>query len=137
MEDFLESFEENGISGPTAPRNTRQKKTGVSYASRVTGEVDLKDVKLCTNSEFAFYLEREMKARGIPVPEKKNGDPDIQKSKSAFKQWLLENDKETVKQDRGKSFKPRYPELWTELLLVDPPPVNEASDAEFDDDDEE
>ena len=64
-------------------------------------------------SEFAFSLAKEMEARDIEVPKKKNGDPNIQTSKSAFKQWLLEHDKETVEQDSGnKSFKPVFPELW-------------------------
>ena len=68
-----------------------------------------------------------MEARDIVVPKKKNGDPNIQTSKSSFKQWLLEHDKETVEQDSGMGCisrsSPSFPSCGQpELMLVPPTP---------------
>jgi hypothetical protein len=120
------------VSGPSAPPTAAQTKTGISYAPLVEKRVQLKKVTLKTNSEFAHFLAEEMEARGIEVPKKTDGNPHMGNAKKAFTQWLIKNDP-GAKSDKGKSFKPVFPEKWTELLPT--VPVNEAADAEFDDDD--
>jgi len=118
-QDFLLSFETDGIAGSEKALNARQKKIGVTYSALVVDRIEFKNVVKSQNSMFEGALVAELNAREIPIPrcKGKGSSPNFNDMKKNLKIWVKENDaKAKANTAYESSFEPIFPGTWKTLF---------------------
>ena len=112
-EDFLLSFEAEGIAGSDKELNVRQRKEGISYTASIVNRIEFKVIVKTQHKGFekAFEtaLANELTARELTIPVTSSGNPHFNNMKKKLRAWVKDNDQKAKEQQIVRRILRTYP----------------------------